>query len=349
MSIYVFRQDSELIVKFDFSIDKFQKIKALAEGRYNQKTKLWHFADNPQSLKNIKRIFRNEQVVVEFERNFVNDGIIALSDELKLKGYSSKTRRSYVNHIKRVASFLNKNLDEITISQVREYILFLIDDVTVSHTYANQAISAIKFLFINVLKINDNFDGFSRPKREQKLPEVLSQEEILKIFDCVKNEKHRTMLFMIYAAGLRVGEVVCLRINDIDSKRNMLHIHQAKGRKDRYTMLSEVALVQLRKYYRVYRPEKWLFPGENKSEHISERSVQTVFKNACELAKINKNVTVHTLRHSFATHLLEAGTDLRYIQELLGHNSSKTTEIYTHVAAKNIARIKSPLDTLMGE
>ena len=155
---------------------------------------------------------------------------------------------------------------------------------------------------------------------------------------------YRTML--IYSAGLRVGEVVRLKPEDIDSERNLIHIRQAKGNKDRYTILSQTALTALNLYLELYRPEKWLFPGAQPGSHLTERSVQKFFDIARDRAGITKDVSVHTLRHSFATHLLEAGTDLRYIQELLGHQSSKTTEIYTHVSKRDIGRIQSPLDRL---
>ena len=154
-------------------------------------------------------------------------------------------------------------------------------------------------------------------------------------------------MLLTYSGGLRLGEVVRLKVGDIDSDRNLIHIRQAKGRKDRYTLLSKVALEALRAYYRKYQPQTWLFPGAKPGRHLHERSVQKVFDRAQEKAGIRKDVSTHTLRHSFATHLLESGTDLRYIQELLGHKSSKTTEIYTHVSEKNIGQIQSPLDALM--
>lgn len=169
----------------------------------------------------------------------------------------------------------------------------------------------------------------------------------MKILSALKNEKHKTILFLVYSAGLRVGEVIKLTAQDIDSQRMLVHIVQGKGRKDRYTVLSEIALEQLRKYYKLYKPEKWLFPGQNPKEYITVRTVERIFENACEAAKITRKVSVHSLRHSFATHLLEGGTDLRFIQELLGHESSKTTEIYTHVTDKSIAKIQSPLDKML--
>lgn len=186
-----------------------------------------------------------------------------------------------------------------------------------------------------------------RPKKEKKLPEILSKNEISKLLKAVKNLKHKAILYLVYSAGLRVGEVVKLKPTDIDSDRMLIHIIQGKGKKDRYTILSETALSILRKYVKVYKPEHWLFPGQHPDKHLTERSVQKVFDNARIDAKIRKDVSVHNLRHSFATHLLEGGVNLRYIQELLGHSSSKTTEIYTHVTQKNLSNIISPLDTIM--
>jgi len=186
-----------------------------------------------------------------------------------------------------------------------------------------------------------------RPKKEKKLPEILSKNEISKLLKAVKNLKHKAILYLVYSAGLRVGEVVKLKPTDIDSDRMLIPIIQGKGKKDRYTILSETALSILRQYVKVYKPEHWLFPGQHPDKHLTERSVQKVFDNARIDAKIRKNVSVHNLRHSFATHLLEGGVNLRYIQELLGHSSSKTTEIYTHVTQKNLSNIISPLDTIM--
>ncbi|MFA4839248.1 MAG: tyrosine-type recombinase/integrase [Candidatus Neomarinimicrobiota bacterium] len=188
--------------------------------------------------------------------------------------------------------------------------------------------------------------GLPRPKKEKQLPVVLSQEEVVNIIDSVDNLKHKTLLMLIYSAGLRVGEAVRLKIEDVDSKRKLIYLKSAKGKKDRYTLLSDVALDNLRRYYLVYRPQEYLFEGAEGRKYLSERSIQHVFERAVKNAGIRKDISVHTLRHSFATHLLESGTDLRYIQELLGHTSSKTTEIYTHVSQKSLGRIRSPLDQI---
>ncbi|ERI92174.1 site-specific recombinase, phage integrase family [Clostridiales bacterium oral taxon 876 str. F0540] len=215
------------------------------------------------------------------------------------------------------------------------------------YSVASQSISSIKFLFTVVLKRNINEVQLYRPKKDKKLPEVLSYQEVSKILEKTINLKHRAILFLVYSAGLRVGEVVNLKISDIDSDRMLIHVKQGKGKKDRYTVLSQIALDELRIYAKKYRPEDWLFEGGDGKGHLTERSVQKIFDKACIAAGIKKDVSVHTLRHSFATHLLEGGTDLRYIQELLGHSSSKTTEIYTHVTEKSITQIQSPLDRLM--
>jgi len=175
---------------------------------------------------------------------------------------------------------------------------------------------------------------------------VLSKDEVTRLLDSVRNRKHRAILMLVYSAGLRVSEVVRLKLEDIDVRRRLIHIKGSKGRKDRYTLLSSVALEVLRDYYRFYRPRKWLFPGKRKDRHISARAVQKVVTATGKRAGIRKKLTTHTLRHSFATHLLENGTDLRYIQELLGHKSSKTTQIYTHVTRKDLVRIVSPLDRI---
>jgi len=184
-----------------------------------------------------------------------------------------------------------------------------------------------------------------RPRREKFLPEVLSEEEVKAIIGSILNLKHKCMIMTAYSAGLRVGELLNLRPVDIDSKRMLIRVFQGKGRKDRVTLLSEKLLELLRKYYRQYHPHDYLFQGISGGRY-SERSIQLVLKRACKDVGIKKHVTMHTLRHSFATHLLEHNTDLRYIQELLGHTNPKTTEIYTHITTKGLDQLKSPLDNL---
>ena len=347
MAINISKQDNLLVVKFDYSSLRINKIKQIKGHEWDRNNKVWHVPYTSHNLATLKELYKSEQVQIDFEDNGHNEKIIrALDKELVLKGYSSKTRQAYIKQTKRFSSFIDCNIDEINNETLRRYILFLMEELGLSHSYVNQAISAIKFLYQYVLHDNRITIILPRPKKEYKLPNILSLDEIKRIFRAVANEKHRTILYLIYSGGLRVGEVVRLRSKDIHSDRMLIHVVQGKGRKDRYTLLSELALVQLRKYYRLYEPEIWLFPGQDPEKFLTERTVGKVFQNACEKAKIRKDVSVHTLRHSFATHLLEGGTDLRFIQELLGHASSRTTEIYTHVTTKNISKIESPLDKL---
>jgi len=232
-------------------------------------------------------------------------------------------------------------------SDVRDYLFHLVEEKEVSTSTLNTAINALKFYYGEVLKRRFAYE-IKRPKKDKKLPVVLSQEEVSRILSSVTNIKHRLILMLMYSAGLRVGEVVKLRVEDIDAGRGMIRIRGGKGRKDRYTILSEVALKTFKEYVEKYKPEKWLFPGQRKNKHISTGTVQAIFEKAGDKADIKKEVTVHSLRHSFATHLL-SGVDLRCIQEMLRHKHSKTTEIYTHVSTKNLSKIKSPLDMLGGE
>ena len=231
---------------------------------------------------------------------------------------------------------------------IRDYLYYLANDKEASTSTLNTAINALKFYYGEVLGRKFVYE-IKRPKKDKKLPVILSQGEVAKILSCVSNVKHKAILMLIYSAGLRLGEVVKLKQGDIDVGRGLIYVRGGKGRKDRYTLLSDVAMEALRHYLDKYKPVKWLFSGARKEKHISTRTVQAIFEQAREKVGIEKEVTVHSLRHSFATHLLEGGTDLRYIQELLGHKSSKTTEIYTHVSNRDLSRIKSPLDTWGGK
>jgi integrase/recombinase XerD len=207
-------------------------------------------------------------------------------------------------------------------------------------------INALKLFYAEIIKKDLSVDQVKRPRREHPLPNVLSREEVRAVLRVLRNIKHRAMLSTIYACGLRRGELLNLKPQDIDSKRGLLIIRKAKGRKDRVVPVSEKIIVLLREYYRQYRPKYWLFEGIKPGTQYDERSLQQVLKKAIFLANVKKQVTLHWLRHSYATHLHESGVDIRFIQELLGHKSSKTTEIYTHVSTKSLKNIRSPFDDL---
>jgi integrase/recombinase XerD len=268
--------------------------------------------------------------------------------EMRLRNYSHKTIKSYVSCLRSYVTYIKpKHPRDANESIIKDYLLHLIEEKKFTASTVNQVFNALRFLYIELYKMPFTIGSLPRPKKEKQLPVVLSQEEVVRILDAVDNLKHKTILMLIYSAGLRVGEVVRLKIEDIDSDRKLIYLKSAKGKKDRYTLLSDVALENLREYFKSYRPKEYLFEGAPGRKHIAERSVQEVFKRAAGMAGIRKPVTVHSLRHSFATHLLEAGTDLRYIQEVLGHASSKTTEIYTHVSKQKLGKIINPLDAAM--
>lgn len=266
---------------------------------------------------------------------------------LKFKRYSSNTIKTYTDALVVFLNFFNhKPVAELANDDVVLFVNQYILKHKYSFSYQNQIVNALKLYFREVRKSKIEVEGLQRPRREHKLPNVLSKEEIKAILEAPTNIKHRTMLSLIYATGLRRSELLNLKIGDVDSKRHMLIIRNSKGYKDRQVPISDKIIEMLREYYKMYRPKIWLFEGQKTGEKYSETSLQEVLKSAIKNAGIKKPVTLHWLRHSYATHLLEAGTDLRYIQELLGHKSSKTTEIYTHVSQSSLQKIKSPFEDL---
>ncbi len=261
--------------------------------------------------------------------------------------YSSSTISTYTEALGVFLKyFYNKSVSEISNQDIITFNNRYILANKLSASYQNQIINAIKLFFKTIENKTVEVDLIHRPKRQKLIPNVLSKEEIKGILSASSNLKHRAMLSLVYSCGLRRGELLKLTLNDIDSKRGLIIIRQSKGRKDRIAPLSKKVLVLLREYYLAYKPKRWLFEGQNGDGPYDERSLQNVLKQAVKKAGINKPVSMHWLRHSYATHLLESGTDLRYIQELLGHSSSRTTEIYTHVSNKSIQSIVSPFDSL---
>lgn len=263
--------------------------------------------------------------------------------KLELKRYANNTVKTYVSCFE---AFINhyRHIEPESINEndIRAYLQKLIQEGS-SNSYINQAINAIKFYYEVVMEMPNRFYGMERPRVEEKLPQVLAKEDVLAIIEKTNNVKHRCIVSLLYSAGLRRGEVLNLKPDDIDSKRMVIRVCSGKGNKDRYTILSEKLLIDLRKYFLEWRPKTHLFEGPKGNQYSAE-SVVKIVKEAARKAGIRKRVTPHILRHSFATHLLESGTDLRYIQVLLGHKSSKTTEIYTHVATNIFFKIKNPLD-----
>lgn len=270
----------------------------------------------------------------------------AYANLLMQKRYSPNTQKTYLGYFSDFCeNFPFKDINYISKDEIDHYILDLIRTKNISPSQQNQRINAIKFYYEKVLGRDKEYYDIHRPRKEHHLPKVLSKNEIKRMIQSCKNIKHRCIVMLLYSAGLRRSELLDLQIGDIDSRRMLIMIKDAKGNKDRVTLLSENLLSMLRDYYKKYKPKKYLFEGPGGKKY-SASSVANILKHATLKAGIRKNVTPHMLRHSFATHLLEQGTDLRYIQELLGHRSSKTTEIYTHVSRKTISNIQNPMDDM---
>lgn len=268
------------------------------------------------------------------------------TDLLVRRRYSPNTIQVYTSFFKEFINYFpSTTLEHLGDEHIRKYQDYLVKVKKVATSTQNQAINAIKFYFEKVKGGERKVYHIERPIKEFRLPNVLSEEEVKAILMSVSNLKHKTMLYIIYSAGLRSGELINLKIEDIDSSQMRVFIRGGKGKKDRVTILSSATLDLMRKYYKVYVPKKWLFEGQQGNQY-SPTSLRKVFSKSLKISGVTKKVTLHSLRHSFATHLLEKGVDIRYIQILLGHNSSQTTEIYTHITHKGWEKIQSPLDFL---
>jgi len=268
-------------------------------------------------------------------------------DALELRGSSPKTVKLYVHCVARFAWHFGRSPAQLGEKEVRTYLLYLLQERKVAVGTYKQALAALRFLYRWVLQRGDVVQDIRGPRPERRLPVVLSFGEVQRFFAAIPSFKHRTLLMLAYAAGLRISEAARVRIADIDSQRMVIRVVQGKRKKDRYTILSPLLLEMLRHYWWAARPKDYLFPGRGQTGVVRSSSVQHACCEARARAGLSKQVTPHTLRHSFATHLLEAGTELRIIQELLGHASPRTTAIYTHVSTELIGRVKSPLDLLV--
>ena len=266
-------------------------------------------------------------------------------DDLRLKNFSDDTIKVYVHAVKKFALFLGRSPDESTAEDVRAFMIHQLDR-GLSRSYCVILRNALRHLFVDTLGRTDELKAVPRPKREQRLPVVLSRQEVQRLFAVVENIKHRALFMVAYDAGLRLSEVLNLRIEDIDSQRMVIRICQGKGKQDRYGRLSKGLLKLLREYWRVCRPESFLFPGASLHKRYDISTPGQILKKLCRKAGISKCVSMHTLRHSFATHLLEAGTNLRVIQQLLGHSNIQTTCLYTHISIEGLREAPSPMELL---
>ncbi len=339
----------EPIVKITFKYNKgiIDTIKAIPGRRWDQQNRNWYLPRNnfnlPIFLSRLSPMAEIDHSALESINSEVPSQYLEM---LIRKRYSPNTIKTYMSYMKSfVKEFTDKDLESISSQQINDYLFKLIRDKGISSSQQNQRINAIKFYYEQVLGRKKQYYNLNRPRKEKRLPNVLTVEEVELILKQCKNLKHKSILMTLYSGGLRRSELINLKTTDIDSQRMLIKVTNSKGGKDRNTLLSEKLVKLLRDYYKFYKPKYWLFEGQ-KGGQYSATSIEKIFRKALKQANINKHATPHTLRHSFATHLLEQGISLLFIKELLGHSSTKTTEIYTHVSSRQLSKIQNPLDNL---
>lgn len=302
--------------------------------------------DHPKYIKSsssYKEYSKQEKPALDEEQQIA---LVSLEAQLRIRRYSSETIKTYCSSFKAFLNYYKGTpTDQLNEGDIKVYLLHLINQNNISISLQNTIINSIKFYYEKVLLRERFFIKDLRPKRSSTLPDILSESEVERLLNSTSNVKHKAILSLIYAAGLRLSEVVNLRKADLLMDQRKIHVKAGKGKKDRMTLLSEKIILRIMEYNDIYKPKYWVFEGQDGGKY-SPRSVQLIFRKAVDLSKVNPYATVHTLRHSFATHLLERGTDLRVIQHLLGHGSVKTTEIYTHITDVSKAKIISPIDHL---
>lgn len=342
------RNQKVIFIKFDKNPTLLTEIKNLIGSSWSQTYSSWYVPDAIEYRKlfkipitygiSKKSILKVNTINQQQLKEYIN--------QLKLKGYSPNTARAYVNEFVQFLNYLGEiEVSLCTETEVKNYLIYCIDDLKLKENTLHSRINGIKFYFEKVLFQDRMSFEIPRPKKQKKLPKALNINEIRLIFFHTKNLKHNTILKICYGMGLRLSEIVNIKIQDIDSQSMRVFLERAKGKKDRYVNLPQSLLEQLRIYYKEYKPKEYLFEGQYGGQY-SPRSVQNIFKNSLQKAGIKKQVGIHSLRHSYATHLLENGTDIRFIQELLGHNDIKTTLLYTNITDTSLRKIISPLDML---
>jgi len=266
--------------------------------------------------------------------------------DMKIRNYSPSTIKVYVDRVAKFARYFNQSPDTLTTEHIREFQRYLVEDKLCSWSKLNQTVCALRFFYKVCLDRPAMIECIPHAKQPKKLPVVLSRQEVARMFEAAANLKHRTLLMTLYATGVRISEALTLQVSDIDSQRMMIHIHHGKGGRDRYVPFRPTLLEQLRMYWLVHQPTLWLFPGRDPRVRWTSRSAGRICRQVSQRAGLTKPVTPHTFRHTFATHHLEAGTDLKTIQQWLGHSSLKTTAIYLHVAGKPFTNTAPPKDLL---
>lgn len=342
-------------LEFKYDAEIITQVKAIHGRVWSLTFKSWYIPDTNENRKKFGLSafaqlsdFVGEAVTGYAYQELCQTMLDDVEKKIKLKGYSQQTLKSYSNHVKNFLKIISKMKDpkEVSKKDIEQYLLDRQQKYTYSESDTNSHINAIKFLYEQVLGHERMLFYLPRPEKPLQLPKVLGEHELERLFRAVPNLKHKAILLTAFSCGLRVSEVTKLRVYDFDDERMQVFIERSKGKKDRYVNFSPVLQDILNKYISLYKPTQYLFEGQEEGKPYSSRSAQTIFNRAVKAAGIHKQVTFHALRHSYATHLLEKGVDIKYIKDLLGHFDIKTTERYLHVTKDKLVHIKSPLDYL---
>ncbi len=337
-------------IRFEKNDEMIKFLRRHTKAWWSSSVRAWYVTDNRhyRDLFGMEPNITGKEVLSKIHEVNI-PALNRLQEQLVLKAYSENTMRTYsLGFAQLLYALKSYPVDNLTPERLRSYFLYCHKTLKLSESEIHSRINAVKFYFEQVLHRPKMFIDIPRPKKPMKLPKMLNKAEIKRIIGKTENTKHRLMLKLCYGMGLRVSEVIALKMTDIDNTTMMVRVEQGKGKKDRMVPLPESTLNELRSYYIQYKPKIYLFEGQMGGQY-STRSAQQVFKLALDRAGIKKTIGIHGLRHSYATYLLETGTDIRFIQELLGHNSVKTTQIYTHITDVSKSKLKSPLDDLKQE
>lgn len=348
--------ESVIILRFEYNSRLNNSVKNIAGSAWSKTLSAWYIPKKGRNMDSICRALSEFATIEIAEESCTiktskSDDMLPVGylELLQQKRYSFNTIKTYTTyflHFQR--HFKSRNIEEVSKEEINAYLLELIKEKRISESQQNQRINAIKYYYEKVLGRQREYYQIERPRRSTKLPDVISRNEVKRMLEVTKNIKHKVILQLLYSAGLRRSELINLKLTDIDSGRMLIKVAGAKGKKDRYTQLSKNVLLDLRTYYKAYRPKEYIIEGPGGGLY-SATSILNIVKDAAKSAGIRKLVRPHMLRHSFATHHLESGTDLRYIQEWLGHSSPKTTQIYTHVSETDFRKFTNPLDELYND
>jgi len=345
-------EKGRMAVQFPYSPERVAAIKKIPGREWHPERKVWSVPFSLKAVEQIQKLFSEDYLAIsetvrsvfpELPSDQISPVLGALDEEIRLRGYSPNTRDNYRLHMLRFLGWLRKIPPSADSDDLRAYLVDMMDN-GLSASYVRQARAMVIVYYESILKQPEKTAELPSAKSKKKLPLVLSKNEIHRLLKSAGNLKSETFLTLVYSAGLRASEAIRLRSEDILSDRNQIRVVGGKGGKDRYTILAERTLHLLRKYYQEYKPADWLFPGQDPRSHMSTSTAERMLHQARKKSRINPNATLHTLRHSFATHLLENGVDVRYIQELLGHADIGTTMLYTQVAKPRLEQVRSPID-----